>query len=131
MKSAFMCNLFHALKDGEPFTCPVSAGGTIWAESVTRCAMNFAHALTLETALLPPARAITLPALRVTMGDLAQEVASQCGVSVDLVTYEPDAALEAAFAAQPPLETPAAERAGFAHDGNLAKLVANALGTLA
>ncbi|SLK11668.1 NAD-dependent epimerase/dehydratase family protein [Novosphingobium mathurense] len=131
MKSAFMSNLFHALREGEPFTCPVSAGGTIWAESVARCAMNFSHALTLDTALLPPNRAVTLPALRVTMGDLAQEVASQCGVSVDLVTYEPDAALEAAFAAQPPLETPAAERAGFAHDGNLAKLVANALGTLA
>lgn len=130
MKSAFMSNLFHALKAGEAFTCPVSAEGTIWAQSVARCANNFFHALTLDSALLPTTRAVTLPALRITMGDLAAEIARQCGVSADLVSYCPDAALEAAFAAQPPLTTPAAIRAGFAHDGNLATLVASALATL-
>jgi D-erythronate 2-dehydrogenase len=130
MKSAFMSNLFHALKAGEPFTCPVSAQGTIWAESLERVADNFIHALDVDVALLPPARALTLPALRIAMGDLAGEVARQCGVSPDLVRYEPDAALEAGFAAQPPLSTPAADRAGFAHDGNLANLVTSALKTL-
>jgi hypothetical protein len=64
------------------------------------------------------------------MGALAGEIARQCGVDPGLVTYAPDAALEAAFAAQPPLLTPAAERAGFAHDGDLATLVASALATL-
>ena len=130
MKSAFMSDLFHALKAGDAFTCPVSAAGTIWAQSVRRCAANFVHALTLDSALLPPTRAVTLPAQCVTMGDLAAEIARACGVSADLVTYAPDAALEAAFATQPPLETPAAERAGFAHDGNLATLVASALATI-
>lgn len=130
MKSAFMSDLFHALKAGEAFTCPVSAQGTIWAQSVARCAENFVHALTLDSALMPPTRAVTLPALRITMGELAAEIARQCGVSPDLVSYRPDAALEAAFAAQPPLATPAALRAGFAHDGNLATLVASALATL-
>ncbi|MBS0482068.1 MAG: NAD-dependent epimerase/dehydratase family protein [Proteobacteria bacterium] len=130
MKSAFMSDLFHALKAGDAFVCPVSADGMIWAESVNRCAANFVHALTLDTALLPPTRAVTLPALRIRMGDLAGEIARQCGVSPDLVSYAPDAALEAAFAAQPPLATPAADRAGFAHDGDLATLVASALATL-
>lgn len=130
MKSAFMSDLFHALKAGETFTCPVSPQATIWAESVRRCAQNFAHALTLDASLLPVTRAVTLPALRVTMGDLAAEIARQCSVSANLVSYAPDAALEAAFGTQPPLETPAAERAGFAHDGDLAKLVASALATI-
>ncbi|MEZ5742821.1 MAG: NAD-dependent epimerase/dehydratase family protein [Sphingomonadaceae bacterium] len=130
MKSAFMSNLFHALKAGEAFTCPVSAQGMIWAESVTRCADNFVHAIGLDSALLPPTRAVTLPAQRIAMGDLAAEIARQCGVSEGLVTYQPDAELEAGFAAQPPLATPAAERAGFAHDGDLATLVASALSTL-
>lgn len=130
MKSAFMSNLFHALKAGEAFTCPVSAGGTIWAQSLACCADNFLHALTLDTALLPPTYAVTLPAQRVTMGDLAAEIAAQCGVSPDLVRYEPDARLEAAFAAQPPLSTAAADKAGFAHDGDLATLVSSALKTL-
>jgi D-erythronate 2-dehydrogenase len=130
MKSAFMSDLFHALKAGEPFVCPVSADGHIWAQSVARCAANFTHALGVDTALLPPTRAVTLPAQRLTMGALASEIAKQCNVSTNLVTYRPDPALEAAFAAQPPLATPAAEHAGFAHDGNLAMLVASALATL-
>ena len=130
MKSAFMSDLFHALKAGQPFVCPVSTGATIWAQSLSRCAANFVHALSLDTALLPPTRAVTLPALRIGMGDLAAEIARQCAVSAELVTYRPDAALEAAFGTQPPLATPAADRAGFAHDGNLARLVASALATI-
>lgn len=130
MKSAFMSDLFHALKAGAPFTCPVSPGATIWAQSVRRCAENFVHALALDSALLPPTRAVTLPALRVRMGDLAAEIARQCGVAASLVAYAPDAALETGFGAQPPLETPAAEAAGFAHDGDLARLVASALSTI-
>lgn len=130
MKSAFMSDLFHALKAGERFVCPVSAEGRIWAQSVACCADNFLHALTLDSTLLPPTRAVTLPAQRIAMGDLAAEVAAQCGVSPELVSYAPDPALEAAFAANPPLRTPAAERAGFAHDGDLATLVTSALATL-
>lgn len=131
MKSAFMSDLFHALRAGEPFVCPVSAQGTIWAESVACCARNLSHALTLDACLLAPGgRAVTLPALRIAIGDLVDEIARQCGRSPGLVTYRPDAALEAAFAAQPELATPAADTAGFAHDGDAARLVASALATL-
>lgn len=130
MKSAFMSNLFHALKAGEPFVCPVSPGATIWAQSVTRCADNFVHALDLDSALMPPTRVVTLPALLIRMDDLAVEIARQCGTDAALVTYQPDAALEAAFGAYPPLATPAAELAGFAHDTSVANLVASALATL-
>ena len=84
----------------------------------------------MDASLLPPGRAVTLPALRVTMGDLATEIARQTGAAPGLVSYAPDAALEAAFAAQPPLATPAAQAAGFAHDGDLQSLVASALATL-
>ena len=130
MKSAFMSDLFHALNAEQPFVCPVSAGATIWAQSVSRCAANFVHALGLDAAGLPTTRAVTLPALRITMGDLAAQVAKHCQVSPDLVTYAPDSALEAAFGTQPALDTPAAIHAGFAHDGNLASLVASAFSTL-
>ena len=125
--SPYQSDLFHALRGGDRFVCPVSAGATIWAESVVQCADNLVHALSLDSALLPPGRAVTLPALRPTMGALAAEIAAQCGVSPGLVEYAPDAALEAAFGAQPPLATPAAERAGFAHDGSLGALVRRAL----
>lgn len=131
MKSAFMSDLFHALRANEPFVCPVSQGATIWAQSVARCADNLLHALTMDAALMPATRVVTLPAQRITMDALATEIARQCGVSTDLVSYRPDPALEAAFGANPPLATPAAERAGFAHDGDPATLVANALSVIA
>jgi nucleoside-diphosphate-sugar epimerase len=130
MKSAFMSDLFHALRAGERFVCPVSRGATIWAQSVRQCAANIVHALEMDSSLMPVTRVVTLPALRITMGALAAEIAAQSGTSADLVTYVPDAALEAGFGAQPPLATPAAERAGFAHDGDLATLVANALAVI-
>lgn len=130
MKSAFISEMFHALKAGKPFTCPVSADGTIWAQSVTCCTRNLIHALTFDTALMPESRAVTLPALRVSMGDLAAEIARQCNASPALVHYHPDAELEAIFAAQPPLATPAADRAGFAHDGDVTALASSALATL-
>lgn len=130
MKSAFMSDLFHALKAGQPFVCPVSARATIWAQSVTCCGANFVHALSLDAALLPPTRAVTLPALRITMGELAAEIARQCDAPADSVSYAPNAALEEAFGTQPPLETPAALHAGFAHDGDLASLVASALAAI-
>ncbi len=131
MKSAFMSDLFHALRAGEAFVCPVSERATIWAQSVSCCVANLMHALTLDSRLMPVTRVVTLPAQRITMGALAAEIAGQCGVSVDHVTYRPDAALEAAFGAQPPLSTPAAERAGFAHDRDLSTLVSNALAVIA
>jgi len=130
MKSAFMSNLFHALRAGEEFVCPVSPQGMIWAQSLARCVDNLAHGLTLDTSLLPAGRAVTLPVQRIAMGALADEVARQCGVSRDLVSFQPDAALEQAFAAQPPVVTPAAERAGFQRDSSLEALVAAALAKL-
>jgi nucleoside-diphosphate-sugar epimerase len=131
MKSAFMSDLFHALRGGEPFICPVSQGATIWAQSVKQCAANLEHALNMDASLMPVTRVVTLPAQRITMGALAAEIAKQTGASTDLVSYRPDPALEAGFGTQPPLATPAAERAGFAHDGDLATLVANALDVIA
>lgn len=130
MKSAFMSDLFHALRAGESFVCPVSEGATIWAQSVKQCAVNFIHALDMDPSAMPVTRVVTLPALRITMGELAAEIAAQTGASIGLISYQPDAALEVAFGSQPPLSTPAAEQAGFAHDGDLSKLVANALAAI-
>jgi D-erythronate 2-dehydrogenase len=131
MKSAFMSDLFHALRAGEEFVCPVSVGATIWAQSVRQCAANLVHALDMDASVMPVTRVVTLPAQRITMGALAAEIAAQTGAATGLVSYVPNAALEAGFGAQPPLTTPAAEACGFAHDGDLAKLVAQALAVIA
>ncbi len=123
MKSAFISDMFHAAAAGEAFTCPTSPGSHIWAMSVDRVARNLRHAMTLDSGLMPASRSVTLPALRFSMGELAHALGAQ-------VTFVSDAVLESQFAAQPPLTTPAADKAGFAHDGDLATLVARALAEL-
>jgi D-erythronate 2-dehydrogenase len=132
LKSAFMSNLFHALCEGQSFVSPVSAQGTMWLMSVTQCAANLVRAaLATELFGLPEARSVALPAQRIAMRDLVTAVALRTGTSPCVVTYAPNAELEAGFAAHPPLATPAAEAAGFAHDGDVDTLVARALGVIA
>ena len=130
LKSAFLSDLFTALRGHRSFVCPVSANGTVWLQSVRRCAANLGHALSIANGDLPASRACTLPALRATMGDLVTQIAQATGADPALVTYCPDTGLERAFAAQPPLTTRVADRLGFRHDGDLASLVASALATL-
>jgi nucleoside-diphosphate-sugar epimerase len=130
LKSAFMSDIFHALLRGDAYTLPVSPDAQLWLMSVGQCTRNLAHALQLDTAMLPEHRALTLPALRVSMATLAEAVAQAVGVSPAGIGYAPDAGLEAAFGAHPLLSAAAAERVGLAHDGSVEQLVEKALATI-
>jgi nucleoside-diphosphate-sugar epimerase len=125
MKSAFLSNLFHALKAGEPIALPVSADATCWLLSRRTLVAQLMAALDLPSD--PATSRLNLPALRVRMGDLVAEVARQTEADPALATHAPDPAIEAAFGTQPPLTTPAADALGLRHDGDLAALVAHAL----
>ncbi|MDH5580079.1 MAG: hypothetical protein OEZ09_16645, partial [Betaproteobacteria bacterium] len=77
---------------------------------------------------LPAGRALTLPALRASVGEVVDALASHHGESLrQRIEYAPDPTLQAQFAAWPPLSTPAADRLGFCHDGTLDHLLSNAL----
>lgn len=128
MKSAFLSNLFHAMKAGTPISLPVSAGATAWL--LSRRALVGQLATALDLADDPASTRLNLPALRVQMSDLVAEAARQTGADAGLAHYAPDPGIEAAFGAQPPLFTPAADALGLAHDGDLAALVAHALADL-
>jgi hypothetical protein len=128
MKSAFLSNVFHALKAGEPIALPVSAHATCWLLSRRTLIGQLQHALTVADGSCD-AR-LTLPALRIAMRDLVAEVASQTGSDPALVSHQPDPDIEAAFGRQPPLFTPRADALGLHHDGSLAALVSHALADL-
>ena len=128
-KSAFMSDVFHALKADRGFVSPVSADATMWMLSVRCLIDNITHALTLPKGSAG-GRAITLPALRIPFRELVGEIAAQTGFDIGRVTYAPDVALEAAFGSLPPLLTPAADALGFVHDVNVTTLVAHALARL-
>lgn len=126
--SAYMSDILHALRASEPFTCPVSEDAPSWFMSRGRCVANLIHAARLPAGDTGPRRAFNLPALRLTMGELVDGAATHFGPRVrELVTYMPDAVLQAQFGSYPPLLTTIADRLGFRHDGAAAELVAAAL----
>lgn len=127
LKTAFLSNAFHLLSQGKGFVSPVSKNATMWLMSVQQCVENLVWAAQLDCQDIPVNRAVTLPALRVTMRDLLQEVVTQSNQSLALISWQADAQLEALFGQQPNLNTPAATRAGFKHDGHLCSMVEKAL----
>ena len=126
-KSAYLSDVFHALAAGQSFDVPVGEGATAWLMSVRRCVDNLVRA-----AQVPPQTpaAVTLPAVRASMGELVAAIADATGRDPGLVAYAPDPALEAQFGRQPPLTATAAEAAGLNSDGDLVALVATVLENL-
>jgi len=125
--SAFMSDIFWRLKAGEPFACPVSPQAVAWWMSLGCCVDNFIIAAGLAPVQSALRRDYTLPVLRLSIAELVEALAREYGADRRaLVTYHPDAQLEAGFGRQPPLDASAAERAGLRHDGSIEQLVRNA-----
>lgn len=117
LKSAFMSDIFHAAYMLHPYAVPVGPDATTWMMSAARAADNLVHAAGLQEL---SGGALTLPAIRVRIGDLADLL---FGADSPGLYFEPDHALQAAFGSYPPLATPAARALGFEDDGDLPTLV--------
>jgi len=123
--SAFMSDIIRELAAGRRYECPVRAESTTWLMSVHQAVDNLLHAARLSPAHV---RTWTLPALRSSMSELAAAVGTALGRdTAGLVTYQSNPELETCFGHYPRLLTPAAEAAGFRHDGSLDVLVRRAL----
>jgi nucleoside-diphosphate-sugar epimerase len=127
LRSAFLSELFHACVARRPIALPTSPDATVWVMSATRAAENLIHAAGLPISPASNLRAMTLPALRVTVYELAAAVAVATGCDTNLVRFERDEALERQFGRLPVLCTGAADALGFSTDGTLAALVSRAL----
>lgn len=126
--SAFMSDIIRELAAGRSFNCPVSADSTTWLLSVPCLIDNLLHAATMDGARLGDGRVCTLPALHLSMAELAEAVGQAYGVdTTGRVTWQSNPALEANFGRYPPLRTPLAEAAGFRHDGDARTLALRAL----
>jgi nucleoside-diphosphate-sugar epimerase len=123
--SAFMSDIIRELSEGRPYACPVAADSTTWLMSVHQVLDNFMHAATMTVS---GGRTFTLPALRSSMQELVAAIEAVYGQEASKkVTFGSNPALEANFGRYPPLNTPAANAAGFRHDGDLKTLVRRAL----
>lgn len=130
--SAYLSDILHALRAGERFVCPVDEAATSWFMSRGRCVDNLIHAAALPADALGPRRAFNLPALRLSMRELIDGAVAHFGPRASsLVSFAPNAALQAQFGSYPRIETPIADRLGFCHDGDATALVAGALDFIA
>ncbi|VVN72750.1 D-erythronate dehydrogenase [Pseudomonas fluorescens] len=128
LRSAFMSDLMRAFAEGEPYQCPVSPEATAWWMSARCCVNNLIHAAELDGDVLGAQRVWQLPVLHLSIAQVIDALAERYGSQRRaLISYAPDARLEALFGRLPPLKTPQARAAGFHHDRNAATLVRNAL----
>ncbi|WCN10275.1 NAD-dependent epimerase/dehydratase family protein [Marinomonas mediterranea] len=130
LKSAFMSDVFHALKKRASFVSPVSPNATLWIMSVQQCVANLIQASSINSDNLALKNAITLPAIRCSMVELMEEINTQLNNQSNVVTYEPDDELERAFGSYPKLETLLADSIGLKHNGTLKNLVNDVLENL-
>ncbi len=123
--SIFSSDLMRAAAAGQPYECPVGPEATLWLMSLDCALDNLLHAASLpgDDAGGP----WTLPALQMSVADLIQALQEVFGKeSTEQISYRPRAELQAQFGEYPPLSTPAADAAGFRHDGDLTTLVRRA-----
>jgi nucleoside-diphosphate-sugar epimerase len=121
LKSAFLSNLFHALRLRQPIELPVAPAAATLLMSVERAAWNIVHSLDCDAT-----GSLTLPALHVRMSELVRFVAEATGADRALVSWKPDPDIEARFGRYPPLTAARASSLGFAVDPGLGALVRSA-----
>lgn len=122
--SAFLSDVFHAAREGRAYAVPVAADATSWLCSVRAVAANCVAALLAKGAEADP---VTLPALRVVMGELVGALRHRFPAA--RITHVEDAALRRSFGSYPPLATPRADALGFTAETDVEHLVEAVLAT--
>lgn len=118
--SAFLSDVFHAVRGGQSYTVPTEPEAVSWLMSVKTCAANLVHALLSD---FSEAEAITLPALPVSMENLVRSAARHGDSSK--INFQKNLDIQKIFASHPPLATPRANALNFVSDLTLDALVDN------
>ena len=127
LKSAFLNDLFYAVRDGKDIELPVSRDSTTWLMSSAKIAENLEHALFVPRGALGESCALNLPCIRLTIEDLIVALKLRYPDSRTTIRYEPDPEIEAQFGRYPPLEAAIAKRLGFTADASVDALIRGAM----
>ncbi|WP_394181361.1 NAD-dependent epimerase/dehydratase family protein [Marinomonas posidonica] len=126
--SAFLSDIIRELSQGHAFVCPMSPQAKTWASSLPNIIDNLIHGAAVQENKIQDHRTLTLPTLCFSMAELVAAIGSVYQQPTDeRIRYEVNPMIETLFGRFPPLETPAADGAGFQHDGELKNLVKRAL----
>jgi nucleoside-diphosphate-sugar epimerase len=127
LKSAYLNQIFYAVRDGADIVLPVSPASATWLMSSAKVAENIVHALRLSRTELGETCALNLPCVRVTTGDLVDALQRHYPQSRARIDYCPDPAIEAQFGRYPPLVAARAGQLGFLADESLESLIRGAM----
>ena len=123
--SGFNSDLIREPIEGREYTCPVGPEATIWMQSVGRCVKNLIHAAHLPSTFLGDRRALLLPAVAVSIGEIVDAIRHI--VSVDAaarVRYQRNDELQEQFGAWPRrIAAARATRLGFEADAGLGEII--------
>ncbi|WP_315128901.1 NAD-dependent epimerase/dehydratase family protein [Comamonas antarctica] len=132
LASGFMSQLFWRLAQGQTIVLPVSPSGSCWWMSAKTCVDNLLHLGSMDSSRWDARRSYQMPVLHLDIAEVVAALAQRFGVdAAQLVRFAPDPVIDRIYARYPPLATPRAEQLGLRHDGNVAALIAHALGAAA
>lgn len=127
LKSAFLSNLFYAVRDGRDLELPVEQSGATWLMSAGRLAENLRHALFMPNTVKQDHCSVLLPCLRVTFAKLVEGLYSRYPRSRSRITYAPDPVIHAQFGNFPELDAALGKQLGFVAEESVEELLKNAL----
>ena len=125
--SAFMSDLIRRGMAGEAYECPVSPQARCWWMSLPVCVDNLVHAATVASDQLPPSRVVQLPVQVATVADIVRAIGLQVPQAPERLSWRADESIQRLFGKMPALQTPRARAIGFVDDGDIERLLGNAL----
>jgi nucleoside-diphosphate-sugar epimerase len=125
LKSAFLSNLVHAMRQGQEFTMPVAPEGRSAIASVHAVAAALLHAATAGIAL-GGGQSLLLPALSVRFSELEAALRRHFPAAPP-VTYRPDSDIMQGFGAFGDVRATQARHLGYPADRDLDELIARAI----
>lgn len=130
--SAFNSDIIREPLAGRALICPVSRSARIWVQSVEAAVDNLLHAAQLVADAWGYARAVTLPAVPVTITEILDAASRLTGKDAwQYVRFEPNADVEPLFGRLPAAHPATRARAlGFRCDASIDALIAAYAATL-
>lgn len=121
----FSSDLLREPLAGRDYTCPVGPEATIWIQSAARCVKNLIHAAHLPSTFLGTRRALLLPAVAVSIGEIVDAIRRIAGdAAAARVSYQRDAVLQERYGAWPRrLSAARALQLGFEPDTGLTEII--------
>ncbi|MEL6644691.1 MAG: D-erythronate dehydrogenase [Pseudomonadota bacterium] len=113
--SSFASSIFREPLAGKPARCPVDTGLPMWIASPDTAVASMIQAMRVPMADWPAFSAINVPGLTVTVAEMLEALQETGGIEArDLVTLDPDPAIEAIVAGWPArFDTSVTDALGF------------------